>query len=131
MPEVDGNILEPILGMLSVYFHIGDDLKFDYDKSNNLSKEEFLELTYAQFHYRSSEKNKEGDFISEQHTFRLCNFKKQLNTNTQTSYQAILDDKTVEVPIKQFIQFGKYFSCKFKYDPVDDRDELYAYFQDI
>ena len=74
---------------------------------------------------------KNGEYISEQHTFSLDDFERQLNQNTSVTYQTELNENSKEVPIKQFFQYGKYFSCKFQYDPVDDKDELYAYYQDV
>lgn len=49
----DGTILEPIMGMLSVYFHFDDEMNLDYEKSNLLSKEDFLKYTFVQYHYKS------------------------------------------------------------------------------
>ena len=47
MPIRDGLILEPIVGMLSVYFHIDDEMKFDFHNSINLNKDEFKKHTFA------------------------------------------------------------------------------------
>lgn len=47
MPVINGITLEPIMGMLSVYFYIDEQMNHDYIKSNELSFDDFLRNTFV------------------------------------------------------------------------------------
>lgn len=105
----DDSDLIPQMGLLSVYVPINENAKFD--KSIVLNEEQFLQNTHARYNYRSPEKLKDsGKFRGLLQAFRLSEFDKMLydvrwNENT--------DKIERETPLKEFVQFGKYYLCSF------------------
>ena len=103
--------LVPQMGLLSVFVPINENAV--YDKSIVLNEEQFLQNTNARYNYRSLERlDDTGKFRGLLQAFRLSEFDKML-------YDVRWDEKeiakdAVETPLKEFVEFGKYYLCRYE-----------------
>ena len=95
----------PVMGMLSVYFHI-DNKTLKYDKNYQMNHQFFLENTFAQYHFRTKKPDINGLYTCKMETYRLSEFTKPLN---ETIYTKTYNIKTHEVMSKEFVQFGRLY----------------------
>lgn len=106
-----GTYLVPQMGLLSVFVPINENAV--YDKSIVLTEEQFLQNTNARYNYRSLERLPEtGKYRGLLQAFRLSEFDKML-------YDVRWDEKeipanAVETPLKEFVEFGKYYLCRYE-----------------
>ena len=104
-----GSALIPQMGLLSVYVPINENAQ--YDTSIVLSEEQFLKNTHARYNFRSAEPLKEtGKYRGLLQAFRLSEFDKMLY---DVRWNEKSNDIDKEVPLKEFVQFGKYYLCSY------------------
>lgn len=116
-----GTDLVPQMGLISVYVPINEEAK--YDKSIVLTEEQFLQNTHARYNYRSLEPLPEtGKYRGLLQAFRLSEFDKMLYDVRWDCHTNVIDR---EVPLKEFVQFGKYYLCQY------GNNELFAEYMDI
>ena len=112
------------MGLLSVFVPINEDAV--YDKSIRLTEEEFLSKTHARYNYRSLERLPEtGKYRGLLQAFRLSEFDKLLYDVRWDEKELPKDKEVVETPLKEFVEFGKYYLCRY------ENNKLSAEYMDI
>lgn len=106
IPKVlDDLELMPVMGMLSVYFHI-DKKTLKFDEHYVMSHQYFLDNTFCQYHFRTPKPDSDGLYTCKMETYRLSEFTKALN---EEIYTKTYNKDTHETMSKEFVQFGKLY----------------------